>query len=310
MKKIYHFLFYHFLFISFLYSEKAEIPEIYSLIKDIYHPTLDDYRLIQSYLNSEERVGIDRIADCNYYHLAKNFKIIGEGREFPDSGIVSVHAHRNAKENCVITYSSFNRNYPKGLRRLIKNIKYSDFRGDILYRIGGWPDTEGGSLVLAHVPYAFKVAFFKEAQRLGYKRALWLDTCIVPLVSLNYIFWQIQKDGYFAVGNYHSVGPFMNKAAAASFGLSLEETFQIPSCSAGIFGVDFTNEKGAKIIDLYYEAAQDKNAYYSARQEQNALSIILFQLDMFNLVSISQIAHKRSEINSNSLFLLDRDFVQ
>ncbi|HNA61599.1 MAG TPA: hypothetical protein PKW79_00780 [Rhabdochlamydiaceae bacterium] len=103
-----------------------------------------------------------------------------------------------------------NKSFPKGLRRLVEAIAKSDFKGHILYQVGGWPNVEAGDLSLVDVPYAFKVSFFREAKRLGYQRALWLDTSILPVVSLNQIFAMIEEDGYFVMGNNWMLQPFMD----------------------------------------------------------------------------------------------------
>ncbi|MDB6081732.1 MAG: hypothetical protein JWO53_1004, partial [Chlamydiia bacterium] len=164
---------------------------------------------------SGNRDDIQRLNDYNYEHVTKTFKIIGNTPgELPKYEIIPVNSESSDRENCVIIYSSFNRYYQQGLERLVQHIKESDFKGHIIYRLGGWPDTEGGSLVLAHVPYAFKVCLFKEVQALGYKRAFWLDTSILPLVSLNTLFRMTEEKGYFVMGNTCMVGPYTNATVA------------------------------------------------------------------------------------------------
>lgn len=300
------------LFCSCLHAEEVSSqPVVYSQIKDIYHPTDEDYRLVQKYLSFGERPEITRMKDYNYEHVARNLKIIGEtSEELPRYEVIPVNCDMSEKNNCIMIYSTFNRNYPKGLERLVEHIRESDFKGHILCRLGGWPDAEGGSLVLAHVPYAFKVSFFKEAQRLGFKRAFWLDTAVVPLVSLNEIFKMIEEKGYFIMGNSHMIGPYINESAARALGVTIDEAQHIPSCSAGIFGVDFSNEKGKKVIDLWYKAALDKDAFFSSRSDQTALSVILYQMGMNDFVSIKRMPHTESgdEIKPDSLLLLDRLF--
>ncbi|WP_068471355.1 hypothetical protein [Candidatus Protochlamydia phocaeensis] len=297
------------LFSSFLAAEDALSPsDIYEEIADIYHPTLDDYRLIQNYLTNGYRPITARLRD--YEPNARNFKIIGETEdELPSSGLIAVNSEESERENCLVAYSSFNKNYPRGLARLVNFVAKSDFKGHILYRLGGWPNVEGGSLVLAHVPYAFKVSFLKEAQRLGYKRAFWLDTAVLPYVSLNTIFKMIEEKGYFVLGNSHMIGPYMDPQAAAALGVTMEEANHIPSCSAGIFGVDFTSEIGAKIVDLWYNAALDPNAFFSPRSDQNALSVILYQLGISDFISIDRMAHNKNQINANTLIVIEREFV-
>lgn len=294
---------------SFLQADDPYDPiPVYAQIKDIYHPTLDDYRLIQDYLTNGERSIIKRLYD--YEPNARNFKIIGNSpEELPQFGKIAVNCSETDIENCIIVYSSFNKNYPRGLKRLVQLVAASDFKGHILYRLGGWPNVEGGSLVLAHVPYAFKVSFFKEAERLGYKRAFWLDTSIIPIVSLNTIFDMIQEKGYFIMGNSHMIGPYMHPTAADAFGMTLEQTDIIPSCSAGITGLDFTNEKGKQILDRWYSAAHNPVAFYTPRSDQNALSIVLYSLGISDFIDISRLAHNKSQIRPDSLLQIEREFV-
>ena len=303
--------FFSLLFSPHLAASEPSFPPVYSDIKDIYHPTIDDYRLLQQYLSSEKR---DLSQLCDFAWVVKNIKIIGESaEELPRSECIAVNCSKEDKENCIILYASFNRNYPQALMRLANLIKTSDFQGHVLYRIGGWPNTEEGDLLLAHVPYAFKVCMFQEAKRLGYKRCLWLDTAFIPVVSLNTIFKMIDEKGYFVVDcSTHKIGPFMNTEAAAAFGLTLEETQKIPSCSAGIFGIDFRNRTGALLVDRLYTAAHDKNAFFSARSDQNALSIILYQSGITDFISLKRIPHTEigQTVQPDSLFVLDRLFAQ
>jgi hypothetical protein len=288
--------------------ESPSPPPIYSTIKDIHHPTTADYLALQEYLRSDAR-DLSLLGDCEW--ITKNINIIGTKEdEQPRSGVAHVHCTDGDKENCIITYATFNRNYPKALDRLVDTIKNSDFKGDVLYRVGGWPNTEQGDLVLSHVPYAFKVCFFKEAQRLGYKRCLWLDTSIVPVASLNDIFATIKEKGYLALGPVCPIGPYMNPSAAGAFGLTIEEVQSIPSCAAFIFGVDFTSKIGTHLIDAWYSAAKDPHAFFSRRSDQNALSIILFQAGISDFISLSRLPHTEigEPVQADSLFIVDRLF--
>lgn len=280
---------------------------VYQELSNLFDPTEEDLFKVQDYLTHGERSIIRHLQD--YEPNARNFKIIGTApEEKPEYGDIAVNCSENERNNCLIVYASFNKNYPRGLKRLVNFVKNSDFRGHILYRIGGWPDMQGGSLALAHVPYAFKVSFFKEAQAKGFKRALWLDTAILPVVSLNVIFKMIQEAGYFCMGNSHNIGPYMTSPAIQAFGLTFEEADQIPSCSAGITGIDFTTAVGRTIVDRWYTTAQNKVAFFSPRSDQNALSIILYSMGL-PLCPIERLAHNRNAINSQTLLLIEREFV-
>ena len=295
-----------------LSSENQAPPgSFYENIQDLSHPTFNDYLRLQDYLMNGERKNLERLG--NMVYGIRQIKLIGSTPdELPRSGSVHVNCNDEDKENCILIYSTFNRNYPNALRKLLKCIMESDYKGHVLYRFGGWPDEGGGSLVLSHVPYGFKCSFFKEAQRLGFKRILWLDSAVVPIASLNDVFAMIQEKGYFVMGNSHMIGPYMNAQAAAYFGLTLEQTHQIPSCSAGLFGVDLSQRVGRRLLDNWYHAAHDKDAFFSLRSDQNALSMLLYQHGLSDLTDIKRMPHAEvgDEIKPDSLFYLDRMFIQ
>lgn len=282
-------------------------PEIFEKISNINNPSLSDLQYIQDHLCHDERSILKRMGDKEF--LAREFKIIAD--TVPERGFSAVNCGAEDRNHCIILYASFNEKYPMGLRRLLKKIEESDFVGHVHYRIGGWPNTEAGDLVLVGVPFAFKPCFFKEMQKMGYKRVLWLDASILPApkVSLNEIFDRIRKKGYFIQGNSHSIYEYMNEKAANAFGLTLEETENIPSCSAAIVGIDFTNSTSAALIDAWYQAAKDPDAFYSARSDQNALSIILYQMGIRKLVPITTLGTP-GKINGGTLFIMDREFVK
>lgn len=285
-------------------------PELFKELSNLYDPTISDLQYIQEHLTNDERPILKRMGDKEF--VARDFKIVGNTpKEKPERGFCAVNCSNEERENCIILYASFNERYPRGLRRLLRIIKNSDFIGHVHYRIGGWPNMSDGDLVLVGVPFAFKPCFFKEVEKMGYKRILWLDASILPApkVSLNTIFETIRKKGYFIQGNSHYVGPFMNEEAANAFGISLKATNQIPSCSAAIIGIDFTNEKMSQVIDAWYRAAKDPDAFYSARSDQNALSIILYQKGIHKLVPITTLGclGRRSD---GALFIMDREYVK
>jgi hypothetical protein len=283
-------------------------PQIaYQHIKDIRHPSHEDYLLLQKVLKKGKRPELTLLSDMRSRCLKLQ---LVEKTAPPESGVIHVNCTGEEKENCLVVYASLNKNFKGGLKRLIDHVQASDYRGDILYRIGGWPNTAEGDLVVAHVPYAFKVSFLRKAKRLGYKRALWLDTSIIPLVSLNTIFRQIQEQGYFLMGNEHMVGPYFNESAAQTLGVSFGETFNIPSCSAGLFGLDFSTSQVTQVLDDLYRAAKETQAFFSARSDQNVLSVLMYKAGMRNWPLIqTAMAERADQITPNTLFLIDRNFV-
>lgn len=281
--------------------------QVYKELSSLTTPTLEDLHKIQNYLTHGERSIIRYLND--YEPNSRKFKIIGNSpEEQPQYGDIAVNCDENERENCLICYASFNKNYPRGLKRLVEFVKKSDFKGHVIYRLGGWPNIAGGSLNLAHVPYAFKASMFKEVQAMGFKRAFWLDTAILPVISLNEIFDMIKKAGYFVMGNSHNIGPYTNAFVWNAFGITREQADAIPSCSAGTLGLDFTSEVGRTILEKWYSAAQHKVAFFSPRSDQNALSIILYSLNL-PLCPIERMAHNRNVVNNQSVLLIEREFV-
>lgn len=292
-------------------KKMLESHPVYQQLTDLVHPTADDYWFLQQHLLHNKRQNLDRLGSMETG--IRHVRFIGESEfEKPISGSVAVNCDDSDRGNCIVLYSTFNKNYPAALERLLNHLIASDFKGHVLYRIGGWPGTEEGSLVLSHVPYGFKVSFLREAAQLGYQRVLWLDTAALPVVSMNQIFDMIRDQGYFVMGNSHHVGPYMTSQAAAYFGLTLEQTYYIPSCSAGLFGLDLSWPVSRQVLNEWYRAAFDSDAFFSSRSDQNALSIILYQHQFTQFADIRQMPHAENgdPIQEDSLFYLDRLYAQ
>lgn len=256
---------------------QEEIPPVYQQITNIYEPTQADYQLIQDFLATGKRNRLERLH--NLQETAKEFKIIGSHPdEIPFSEVIPVNCDLSDKENCIIIYAAFNKNQPQHLKRLLAQIAQSNFKGHILYHLGGWPNIKGGSLTLAHVPSAHRVSSFMEAKNRGYKRALWLDPETLTIPEFSPIFGSIQEKGYFAINQKETLGNSMNIQTAAFFGLSLRQTSHIPLCSTSAVGIDFSHDTGKRIIDWWLRAALDKDAFYTRRTDQGALSIIFYKL--------------------------------
>jgi len=305
-----YYLFLSFLFFRLLLSSTLDpIIDEYQNISSIYAPTVEDLLYLQSKLSTTYRPIVDRMLDTAF--IPKKFKIIGTSQhEKPEAGWKAVNCSSAEHENCIVLYSSFNRNYPRGLKRLFHKIVNSTFRGHVYYRIGGWPNMEEGDLVLAGVPFAFKVSSIREMKRLGYKRVLWLDASILPYADLNMIFNLIKDRGYFVQSNSHDVGIYMNSDSCNYFNITMEEARHIWSCSAAIFGIDLTNPTTAPIIDAWYNAAKDPYAFFSARSDQNALSIIIHQMGLAHLMWPADTLGEPGHVKRQTLFLMDRRFVK
>lgn len=129
MKKIYRYLLMFGCLMNvfpLLAQKNHSLSYPYDQINDIYHPTLEDYRKIQHYLTHGKRESLELLTKTK--KAMRNMKIIGDGaNEIPQSGNVAVNCSKDEKENCLLTYASFNQNYPNGLKRLVQFVSRSDF---------------------------------------------------------------------------------------------------------------------------------------------------------------------------------------
>jgi hypothetical protein len=267
---------------------------------------VEDYRKVQEFLLHGERPELKRLKDVE--PIVRNM-CIARANEGPEMGVIPVWCSKSDRDNCIITYATYNHSFSQGVDRLVRKLQMTDYEGHILYRIGGWPNCEEGDLRLAHVPYAFKVCFFREARRLGYKRVLWLDASIVPFGSLRTIFEKIRRVGYFIQDNSHFVGEFMNEEAAKALGVSVKETEKMVSCSAAIIGIDFTFPGMNELIDDWYKMACHPDAFFTPRADQTVLSILLHQKGLTQLISLKRLGSPVSR-DGNTLFIMDREFVK
>ncbi|MCH9624735.1 MAG: hypothetical protein S4CHLAM27_11350 [Chlamydiia bacterium] len=191
--------------------------------------------------------------------------------------IIPVNCNIEDKENCIVLYASCNYLYPESLLKLVERIKNSDFVGHIIYRIGGWPNVEEGDLRLAHIPYAFKVCAFREAYRLGYKRALWLDAPMHARTSFNTLFDSLKEMGLFTYYLPWSMADITKKKLHLSYlGMTLTEAQDTYTVSTGLLGIDFTNKTSLNLLDDWYVTTKDNEKASCTRMVETCLfSLVL-----------------------------------
>jgi ribosomal protein S8 len=199
--------------------------DFYQHIRNIRHPTKEEMQILQYKLSHTYRPILDRMPETGY--IPREFRLISEtpGEEEVYERI-ALRCSDNDKKNCILIYASFNDRYPLGVWRLVEALKNSDYAGHVIFRIGGWPNIAQGDLKLAHVPFAFKPCFFKEAEQLGYQRILWLDSSVLPApgLSLNWILDAVHSMGVWIQANDHTIEKYMNEDSAQAFGITMSDT--------------------------------------------------------------------------------------
>lgn len=301
---------YCLIFMTATAAEMAKAKFLYKHISNICQPTYQEMCLVQEGVLNWNNPLLNHMPQTGF--IMREFRFIGSTPDLiPESGRLVLNCTEQDLENCIIIYASFNHQYPKGLKRLLKQLSESDFRGHVYYRIGGWPNIEAGDLQLVHVPFAFKPCFFKEVQHKGYKKVLWLDSSVLlaPNISLNFIFEMIERMEIFIQKNTHTIERFMNPLAAQAFGITMDDTKNMWSCSAAIIGLNLKSAVGRNLLDAWYTAAHHSTAFFSDRSDQNALSILLYQQGLTDrllpIYLLGSISHP-----VGNLFLMDRTLVK
>lgn len=268
---------------SSLYAfEDPELSKLWASIRDITHPTLEDYKNIENYLQKDERPYLQPLANLDRLVRIRNFQMIGPNQEMPIFETHYLNCDEKSKNRCILLFASSNGIYPDKARRALADLRNCGFSGHVLLRIGGFPNLPNGGLKICHVPYAFKVAFLKEAQLLGYKEVLWIDTAMHPLTNLKQIFGIIKERGHFFtyVGSLSDNRTTHLPDAAAALQITTDFYSTIPHISSSVMGFNMENPRSLQLIDEWLQAAADLYPFMTCWPEELSFSIIAWRLDL------------------------------
>lgn len=287
--------------------------------KDWTHPTRKEVRQLQKELLTKERALLSRLSDpveenyetiLNYAMRVREFRFFSKKMlKLPEIKTVCYNNNPYNKKKCVITYASLNRNYKEGVYRLKRQLKNIGFDGHLLYMVGGWPNVEEGDLELIDVPYAFKVAFFRAAKRMGYEEVLWLDSAIKPIKSLDPIFDCIQKTGFFLQGNGAKILTMVHRATLDYFDISCEEASNYRMINSGLLGLDLSQKQPNMVLEAWYKAAKSRDGFYSPLPDQVALSLILNKNGLIKYECAPCKTHVKQDIDDKTVFFQDWNLV-
>jgi len=184
--------------------------------------------------------------------------------------------------------------YPRGQERLSKSLDKHGYKGKKLFWINSYPD---GCPPHSKIPYAFKPYAFKEAQKKGFRIAIWMDSALYAVKSINPYIDRTFQDGHLLMGNGWTNGQWCTDAALKTLKLTREESLKMPHLMACVMGLDFTNERSLRFLDEWYnlsndgitfvgpwnnnngEASSDKRVL-GHRHDQTAASTVSYRLGM------------------------------
>ncbi len=281
------------LLFNFAYGfHDAELYKVWASIVDINNPTLEEYKLIESYLNCGKRPYLDDLRKSALMmddlkmgcfarlNLMLNFKLVGYNDEMPLFEKFSFNINENSKNRCIVLFCSYNGIYPNKARKVLSELKQRGYSGHVLLRIGGFPNLENEGIKLCHVPYAFKVSFLREAQLLGYKEVLWIDSALHPLTNLEEIFSEIKERGYFftSVGTLSANHRYHLPNAATSLHIDATLYDQISHISSSIIGLNLENQRVAQLLKNWHRETESIYPNITWFPEELSLSVVAWQL--------------------------------
>ncbi|MCH9620659.1 MAG: hypothetical protein S4CHLAM20_00600 [Chlamydiia bacterium] len=275
--------------LSFIFSNPSEWDLIYKKV-NLKNPSNQDMELIQDYLHHGRRIYLrwldfiwtdkDRSDGLRYDKRARRMHIWRGNRNDLLMRKIVYNTTRNDKDVCIITYGSFNKSYTDKIDLIDSRLKDINFKGHFLFRMGGWPDIEGGSLKYIHVPYSFKLCMIKEAMRLGYKKIVWIDTAVVPLENFLRVFEILDEDGYFLIDHTTLAKAHVTESVVKAFNLTTKEMNSINEIQASMMAFNTESEKAQNFIAECFSYLDSLDAYLSPRPEQVAMGIIGTRLGM------------------------------
>lgn len=182
--------------------------------------------------------------------------------------------------NCIISFANNRGNYYAALDRL-ENSLHGRFDGHFIgYRdeasIGAPPHLEN--------PYAFKVYAFRAAFKAGFRKILYVDSCVFAVADVQPAFDLIEKDGYLMQEAGHYLRNWCNDATLQGLGLTREDLGDwLMYGNAGMLGLDFDHPTAKAFFfqwALAMEAGLFKGSWDDHRHDMTLGSIIANQLGM------------------------------
>ncbi len=180
---------------------------------------------------------------------------------------------------CIVSYASYNRNYPNLLKSMVPALKQTGFDGYFLYRIGGFPNPTGEEIKYAGVPYCFKIFLMLEAQKLGFDSVLWVDAAMLPLADPAPLFDWIEEKGYLFCGWGFPPDDWRQEIYPATLhvleNLTGVNVLQATYLRGGFWGLKMTEPQTKEIIDLYYRCVRLGTPFLSNYPEEYVMTAIM-----------------------------------
>jgi hypothetical protein len=199
----------------------------------------------------------------------------------PEKGHLPIHRLEkigNGGEMCIVSYASYNREYPHLIKSIPEALEKCGFNGYFLYRIGGYPNPTGQEIQYVGIPYAFKIFMMVEAHQLGFDNVLWIDSSMLPLRDPSPLFDWIDRRGGLYYGwkacpdawtwIYPSTSQILKD-------LTGTDVFNATYVRGAFFGLKMDTEKAKQLIELYYRCVDLGTPFLSCYPDEFVLTAII-----------------------------------
>ena len=138
-----------------------------------------------------------------------------------------------------------------------------------MLRIAGYPNLSHEGLKSSPFHGRWKLEFFKEARRMGYKKIVHLDTHMHPTCDLSTVFKVMDEQGGFFYGR----GPWLNinenfVEFAPFLDIPIDKTSEIHFILGCVLGLNFSNKQVVKLFDEWEQRMRRVDQFYCIGLEE------------------------------------------
>lgn len=180
-------------------------------------------------------------------------------------------------KNCIVSLATKNGVYVDRLARLSNSLRDNFSDGDF---IGFIHESSVGAEPHLQNPYSFKIHAINKCREAGYTKIVWADTSLFAVKSVEPIFEEISKYGYFFHDSLHLLSDWCNGNTLSYFGIKREDLQDFTMVHGGLIGFDFDNKISVDIFSELEQAMKDgcfKGDWSNHRHEMATISCIIYK---------------------------------
>lgn len=259
---------------------------------DWNNPKIDDLKYLQD-LYDRNSNGILHHFDCydedgnpvvtHRRSRVKNFKFYtADFKTVPKLRRIFLDKENKGKR-CIVLYVGTNGKFSAAVRHLINDLRNSNYSGDILCQIGGWPYLKEDALKAFFTPYGFKPCILMDVLRRGYETALWIDAVYAPFADLNSVFDEIEKQDVWLVKDpvpfsdpmFKLKNKYNGEDIRKYYEITNEELSRVPHISTAIMGFNLKSESTRSLLFSWFKMAKDCTPFLYPVPSQLPFSVLV-----------------------------------